>query len=137
MYEYYPLLIAGAVIGVFSAAFIFAFAMIKDKKEAIGFDRNMKDSEIIRRLAHYARPHIKKYLLVFFFMALAIAYDIISPLLVGRIEEIVKSEFEMSTLFKMVFLYAGILLVSVPMMILFLFLQKYFIKGIAAGAVKG
>ncbi|MBQ6679136.1 MAG: ABC transporter ATP-binding protein [Lachnospiraceae bacterium] len=112
MYEYYPLLIAGAVIGVFSAAFIFAFAMIKDKKEAIGFDRNMKDSEIIRRLAHYARPHIKKYLLVFFFMALAIAYDIISPLLVGRIEEIVKSEFEMSTLFKMVFLYAGILLVS-------------------------
>lgn len=33
--------------------------------------------------------------------------------------------------------FAGILLVSIPMVIMFLFLQKYFIKGIAAGAVKG
>ena len=31
----------------------------------------------------------------------------------------------------------GMLLVSIPMVILFLCLQKYFIKGIAAGAVKG
>lgn len=31
----------------------------------------------------------------------------------------------------------GVLLVSIPMVIMFLFLQKYFIKGIAAGAVKG
>ena len=33
--------------------------------------------------------------------------------------------------------FTGILLVSIPMVILFLCLQKYFIKGIAAGAVKG
>ncbi len=33
--------------------------------------------------------------------------------------------------------FAGILLASIPMIILFLFLQKYFIKGIAAGSVKG
>ena len=33
--------------------------------------------------------------------------------------------------------FAGILLASIPMMVLFLFLQKYFIKGIAAGSVKG
>lgn len=33
--------------------------------------------------------------------------------------------------------FTGMLLVSIPMIILFLFLQKYFIKGIAAGAVKG
>ena len=31
----------------------------------------------------------------------------------------------------------GVLLVSIPMIIMFLFLKKYFIKGIAAGAVKG
>ena len=31
----------------------------------------------------------------------------------------------------------GVLLVSIPMIIMFLFLPKYFIKGIAAGAVKG
>lgn len=33
--------------------------------------------------------------------------------------------------------FAGILLASLPIMIMFIFLQKYFIKGIAAGAVKG
>ncbi len=33
--------------------------------------------------------------------------------------------------------FAGVLLVSLPMVIMFLCLQKYFIKGIAAGAVKG
>ena len=33
--------------------------------------------------------------------------------------------------------FAGIVLVSIPMVIMFLCLQKYFIKGIAAGAVKG
>ena len=31
----------------------------------------------------------------------------------------------------------GVLLVSIPMIIVFLLLQKNFIKGIAAGAVKG
>ena len=43
MYEFLPLLIVGAIIGVISIIFIVAYAMIKDKKEAIGFDRNMKD----------------------------------------------------------------------------------------------
>jgi len=33
--------------------------------------------------------------------------------------------------------FAGVLLTSLPMIVLFLFLQKYFIKGIAAGSVKG
>ena len=33
--------------------------------------------------------------------------------------------------------FAGVLLASLPIMIMFIFLQKYFIKGIAAGAVKG
>ena len=38
---------------------------------------------------------------------------------------------------EMGYIMTGVLLVSVPMIILFLCLQKYFIKGIAAGAVKG
>ncbi len=33
--------------------------------------------------------------------------------------------------------FAGIIMASLPIIILYLFLQKYFIKGIAAGAVKG
>ena len=57
MREYYPLLLAGGFIGLFTIAFVTAFATMKNKKEAIGFDRNMKDGEIIRRVFKYAKPH--------------------------------------------------------------------------------
>ena len=57
MREYYPLLLVGAIVGILATVFIIAFAMMKDKKEAFGFERNMKDSEIIRRLLKYAKPY--------------------------------------------------------------------------------
>ena len=50
LYEVYPLLVLGAIIGVFSIAFVVAYVTMKNKKEAIGFDRHMKDSEILVRL---------------------------------------------------------------------------------------
>ena len=85
MHEYYPLLLCGGVIGLFSAIFIFAYATMKDKKEAIGFDRNMKDGELIRRMIVYARPHWKSFALAVVLMLLSIGYDVASPLLVGNI----------------------------------------------------
>ncbi len=112
MYEYFPLLAVGSVIGLASAIFIIAFLSIKDKKEAIGFDRNMKDSEIARRLLRYARPHAKSFLLVFVIMLFSISYDIISPTLVGNIEEMIKSDFELKRLYTYVIIYASILIVS-------------------------
>ena len=54
-----PLIYVGIILGVFTIIFLIAFLLIKDKKEAFGFDRNMKDSEIIKRLLAYAKPHIK------------------------------------------------------------------------------
>ena len=113
MHEYYPLLILGAIVGVFSTVFIIAYATMKNKKEAIGFDRNVKDSEIIRRLLVYAKPHIKSFILVGFIMIISISYDIISPLLVGKIESVLSQEgFTMSQLLAYVAVYAGILIVS-------------------------
>ena len=41
--------------------FIIAYLTIRKQKEAIGFDRNMKDSEITRRLLHYAKPYWKNF----------------------------------------------------------------------------
>lgn len=111
-YEYYPLIAAGAVIGTLSIIFIVAFLSVKDKKSEMGFERNMKDSEICRRLLVYAKPHIKSFLFVLFLMMFSIAYDIISPLLIGNIEEMVKHDFEMSELVSYVIIYAGILVVS-------------------------
>lgn len=112
MHEYYPLLLCGGVIGLFSAIFIFAYATMKDKKEAIGFDRNMKDGELIRRMIVYARPHWKSFALAVVLMLLSIGYDVASPLLVGNIEEMIKGEFALSDLFRLVAVYGGILLVS-------------------------
>ena len=112
MHEFYPLLILGAIIGAFSIVFTVAYATMKNKKEAIGFDRNIKDGEIIKRLLVYAKPHIKSFVLVGFIMLFSISYEIISPLLVGKIEEMLESDFEMARLLAYVGVYAGILIVS-------------------------
>ena len=113
MREYLPLLIAGGIIGAFTLAFIIAYASIKDKKTAVGFERHMSDAEIVRRLLDYAKPFWKDFIVVFVVMLLSIAYDIISPWLIGEIQNVVKADFEINTLLTMVATYAGILIVSI------------------------
>ena len=112
MREYLPILIVGAIIGTFTALFLLAYFLEKNKKETMGFDRHMKDGDIIRRLLRYARPHWKSFLMAFVMMLFSIGYDILSPLLVGQIEELVKAEFELPALWSRVAVYAGILAVS-------------------------
>ena len=112
MREYLPLLIAGAIIGVFSVIFLVAYASIKNKKEAMGYERNMSDGEIIKRLLRYAKPYWKRFVLVGVVMLLSIAYDVLSPLLVGRLEELVAGDFELRRLYTIVAVYGGLLVVS-------------------------
>lgn len=112
MKEYMPLLILGAVIGSVSAALILAYVLVKDKKEAMGFDRKIKDSELIGRLLKYAKPYWKNFLAVGLVMVVGISYSIVSPILVAKIQEIVKASFEMKTLLTLVAVYGGLLLVS-------------------------
>ena len=112
MREFYPLLIIGAIIGTLSLCFIVAYATMKNKKESIGFDRSMKDGEIVRRLLVYAKPHRASFVLVGLIMLLSTVHSIASPLLVGYIEKLVKSEFQLKELFIAVGVYAFILLVS-------------------------
>ena len=102
----------GAIIGVFAIIFTMAYALEKNKKESMGFDRHMDDRKIIKRLLAYAKPYKKEFALVFVVMLLSIGYDLVSPLLVGHIEETVKGQFELSYLFSVVAVYAGILVVS-------------------------
>ena len=112
MREFYPLLILGAIIGTFSVIFILAYALMKNKKEDIGFDRNIKDGEIVKRLMVYVKPHVKSFLLVGLIMLFSISYDIVSPLLIGKIERLLTEQFMMGTLLAYVAVYAGILIVS-------------------------
>ena len=103
----------GAIIGVVTTIFIIAYATMKDKKTAIGFDRHMKDGEIIRRMFAYARPYVWNFILVGLLMLLTISYDILAPILVGEIESIIKVDnFELSRLWSIVIIYGSILVVS-------------------------
>ena len=112
MHEYLPLLIVGGIIGLFTIGFVIAYALVKNKKEAMGFDRNMDDREIIRRLLGYARPYWKQFALTLFVMLLSVGYDVVSPLLVGKLVGMVQGDFELHELFAMVAVYGSILVVS-------------------------
>lgn len=113
MREWLPLLIVGAVIGVFSTVFIIAYALIKDKKEAIGFDRNMKDGELAKRLLKYARPYVGNFILVGLMMVFAISYEIVSPLIIAYIQRVISTPgFQMPTLIVAVVVYASVLILS-------------------------
>ena len=112
MHEYLPLLIMGAIIGTFTAIFLGAYALEKNKKESMGYERNMSDSEIVRRLLGYAGPYWKSFALTLVIMLISVVYDILSPLLVGQIQALVKADFALKDLFVRVAVYGGILLVS-------------------------
>lgn len=112
MSEYLPILIVGAIIGVFTIVFLLAYCALKKVKEDPELDRNMPDSEIVRRLLQYAGPYWKSFILVFFVMLFSIGYDLASPLIVGKIQGLIKESFELKQLYAMVGVYAGILIVS-------------------------
>ncbi|MBQ8626680.1 MAG: ABC transporter ATP-binding protein [Agathobacter sp.] len=112
MREFLPVLIVGAIISAFSLVFIMAYIAISRQKDERDSDRQMKDVELVKRLLHYAKPYWKEFLLVFFIMIFSIVYDIVSPLIIGDIQNLVKVEFELPELYKRVAVYAGILVVS-------------------------
>ena len=109
---YYPLIITGGILGTFAIIFIVAYALIKDKKESMGFERNISDKEIVKRLLAYAKPHWKGFAFVLALMLFSISYDIIGPYLIGNIQGLIKSEFELGDLFWRIGLYASILIVT-------------------------
>ena len=79
-----PLLLVGAVIGVITALLIAAYVGVKDKKTSMGFERNMDDGEILRRLAGYARPYLGRFVLVGCLMLFSIARALLknAPILI-------------------------------------------------------
>ncbi len=112
MREYLPIFIVLGIIGIFTLGFIAAYVREKHRKGGENQDRNIPDGEIMRRLMVYAKPYWKEFLLVFFLMILSNVYALVSPLLVGDIEEMVKNDFPLPRLYAMVGTYVGILLVS-------------------------
>ncbi|HBF86920.1 MAG TPA: ABC transporter ATP-binding protein, partial [Clostridiales bacterium] len=112
MKDYFPLFAVGAIVGIATLVCFVAFAFVKSKKEAFGFERNMKDGELIKRLMVYAKPYAGSFVAIFFLMLAAIAYDVISPTLVGRIEEMIRGDFALKSLFVYIGAFVSMLVVS-------------------------
>ena len=113
MREYLPLLIAGAVIGVFTVFFLVAYGILKCKVRQPAHERNMSDRYLIGRLMHYAKPYTGKFILVFIIMLVSIAYDVVSPLILSLVQGMIKVPgFQLKSHYSMVAVYAGILVVS-------------------------
>ena len=112
--EYLPIIIVVAVISAFTIVFLMAwFALKKTKDEGDDRERKLSDKELILRLLQYAKPHWKSFVCVLFIMIFSVIYDVVSPLLMGHVQDLIKEDFELRELFVMVGMYAGILVVSV------------------------
>ena len=113
MRNYLPVLIVGALIGTFTLVFILAYIALQRHKEQLDDnERHMSDGEIVKRLLRYAKPYWKNFVLVLFIMLFSIGHDLLSPLIIGDIQGLIKEEFELRDLFIRVAVYAGVLLVS-------------------------
>jgi len=112
MREMLPILIVGSIIGTFTVIFLVAYLLERRKKDEREYERHMSDREITARLLRYAKPYWKRFVAVLFIMLASIVYDLVSPLLIGHIIDVVGGEFELNYLFTIVAVYAGILVVS-------------------------
>ena len=125
MDKYLPVLIVGAIIGIFTIAFLAVYIKGKRDKTMQEFERNMPDSLLVRRLLRYAKPYVAQFVLVLVIMLLSISYDLLSPVLVGNIQNLIKQDFPLSKLYWQVGAYAVVLVVSmVSMYLQTMILQK-------------
>ena len=112
--EFLPIVIVVALIGSFTTAFLIAwFALKKKKDEGDDRERKISDKELIIRLLQYAKPYWKNFVLCLLIMLFSVVYDVVSPWLMGQIQNLIKADFELKELYTMVLLYASILAVSV------------------------
>ena len=112
--EFLPVVIVVAIIGSFTTVFLIAWmALRKSKDEGDDRERKISDKELIARLLQYAKPYWKNFVLCLLIMLFSVVYDVLSPWLMGQIQDLIKEDFALKDLYVMVGLYASILLVSV------------------------
>ena len=73
MDKYLPVLIVGAIIGIFTIAFLIAYIRLKRDKNYKEYERHMTDSQLIKRLLGYAKPYRLQFALTFVIMLISIA----------------------------------------------------------------
>ncbi len=111
--EYLPVILMTAIIGALTVTFLIAYiALMKRKDEHDSSERHVSDKEIIARLLRYAKPYWKSFVAVFIIMLFSIGHEVLSPILIGDIQDLIKTDFELADLYSRVIIYASILAVS-------------------------
>ena len=111
--EFLPIVIVVSLIGSFTTAFIIAwFALKKRKDDGDDRERKISDKELFKRLLHYVKPHWKSFIAVFAIMLFSAGYDVVSPLLMKWVLELIAGDFALRELYTLVAVYASILVVS-------------------------
>ena len=111
--EYLPVVIIFAIIGTLALLCLIFYAALRKKGDKLEKDeRHIADDELIRRLLVYAKPYWKSFVAVFLIMICSIGYDLVSPLIVGDIQGLIKEDFQLKDLYLRVAIYAVTLLVS-------------------------
>ncbi len=112
--EFLPVVIVAALIGAFTVAFLIAwFALKKNKDDGDDRERKISDRQLIGWMLGYARPYWKSFAGVLVIMVFSVVYDVISPLIMSDVQELIKDDFELAELYIKVGVYVGILLISV------------------------
>ena len=125
MAEFMPMILLFAIIAVLMSSFGIAYLLLRKKLKKTEYSRSVSDKVLIKRLLGYAKPYTGTFILVLVIMLVSVAYDILSPIIVGDIEEMIKEQFQLNDLLIKVGLYAGILIVSmVSMYLQTMLLQK-------------
>ena len=109
---YLPLLLVGAFFGICSIIGLLTYFAVKTRSNDSGDRRAMSDRELFKRLVAYAKPYAGSFALVVVLMLVSVAHDVISPYLVGYVEELIKTDFEVNGLIASVIVYFCILAVS-------------------------
>ena len=111
--EFLPVVIVASLIGSLAVAFTMAwFALKKTKDETDDSERKISDKELIARLLQYAKPHWKSFVLCLVIMLFSVVYDVVSPLLISQVQNLIKGDFELIELYTLVGVYASILAIS-------------------------
>ena len=112
--EFLPVVIVAALIGSFATTFIIAWIALKKSRDdgMEDHERKLSDKELVSRLLRYAKPHWKSFAACLLIMLFSVVYDVLSPWLMSKVQKLIATEFELSELYLLVGVYAGILVVS-------------------------
>lgn len=114
MNEFAPLLIFTSAVLLFSIVLLLYHWKTKNEIDPLEEEirHSMKTGTILKRVLRYGKSYRKSYIGIFAIILVSILYDTFSPIMIGEIEELIKSDFELSELIARIIVFASILLVS-------------------------